>query len=684
MLVSICDTSTAKEQIFTHHHLFFTMKNRINQWFSRGALATATLLAMAACSDDHFDIQNNFGSDKTLWENIESAPELSDFAGILKRTKVLKDENDRKATLFASDLINQPQSFTMWAPLNGTFNAKMWNDSLDAAERYAALGTEEGRIRAVDLYYNVWNQLVSNHIARYNHEGYTGNKEVKMLNLKNATYTGTTFNGVPTEGSALVASNGSLHLLKGASPFAYNIYDYLSFDKNFSAINAYLKDKSINEVTFSEGRSTPGALNEEGNMVYIDSAFNRRNEVLDRAGALVRNEDSTYVALIPTDAAWKEALEKISKIYKFGSRYAYEWSGSSFNRNTPTTQYRLDHALHADASKTQADSLQDYNAKLHIALNMFFAPYRMKNVNAKDSAALNNYVNRADSLISTYRVVFHNQAAQKSAPDGTANPVLAGLQPYRASNGYIYRLPSYKIDPAYSFVKELDIPLRYTNDNYLLTASNLRSASGKGTLVRLEEGNYNRYRVLVEEKDDKIDTVRNEQGEPVMVGVQGDIPDNVYYRYQIDNVSSAMEITFRLPRVHSTKYEVELVMLPSKVDLDYPDAEDERVRFTAKVLDDENNEFLFTDNDGAAKKEVTIDQDQMGADGKPMFDQSKVNTIKLGKFIEFSKSYEGLPNNIDAFPRLVLRLPAKSRRDPKIRCSALNIIAIKLKPYRGE
>ena len=112
----------------------------------------------ACCERVHrrpFDIKNTMGSDKTLWETIESNPNLSDFAGILKRTKVLSNENDHKATITAAELLNQPQSFTMWAPVNGSFNAKAWNDTLDAAAKYAALGTAEGRTKALDISYYV-------------------------------------------------------------------------------------------------------------------------------------------------------------------------------------------------------------------------------------------------------------------------------------------------------------------------------------------------------------------------------------------------------------------------------------------------------------------------------------------------------------------------------------------------
>ena len=169
-----------------------------------------------------------------------------------------------------------------------------------------------------------------------------------------------------------------------------------------------------------------------------------------------------------------------------------------------------------------------------------------------------------------------------------------------------------------------------------------------------------------------------------MTGVKGDISTNSYVRFQIDNIQSEMVVNFRLPQVFSTRYEVELVMVPSKTDLNFGDVEDERVIFTAKVVDDEGKELEFIDENGKATKSITIDQEEKDAKGNPQFDQSKVNTIKLGKYIEFPKCYAGLPSGIDSFPRLVLTMPKKKRSDNKIRCSALNIVSLVLKPYRGN
>ena len=655
------------------------MKNRISQWVSRGALATMALLAVSACTDDHFDIKNTMGSDKTLWETIESNPNLSDFAGILKRTKVLSNENDHKATITAAELLNQPQSFTMWAPLNGTFNAKAWNDTLDAAAKYAALGTAEGRTKALDISYYVWSQLVGNHIARFNHEGYTGKQEIKMMNEKNAIYSGDKFDNVPVQGSTEVASNGSLHLLNGVAPFAYNIFDYLGYYPQFSSVNNLIASRT--EIDTLWNFSTPGALNEKGQMVYVDTVVSRRNEILGVARASIREEDSTYVALIPTNEAWEQGKEKIGRILKYGARYSYEWNGADFNRKVLKDQFRLDAATKADPKLTLADSLQQRITEQNMAVNMFFAPYYMRNIDAKDSAQLNHYVQHADSLISTAGTVFYNAAADGSGKNSTLNPIFAGLTPYRASNGYIYRLTKYDLDPAYAWVKKVEYLMSHSGFYTILNTNNVRSASGKGTFVALNESNYNEYRAKTDEEGKEV---TDAEGNVVMTGVKGDISTNSYVRFQIDNIQSEMVVNLRLPQVFSTRYEVELVMVPSKTDLNFGDVDDERVIFTAKVVDDEGKELEFIDEDGNATKSITIDQEEKDAKGNPQFDQSKVNTIKLGKYIDFPKCYAGLPSGIDSFPRLVLTMPKKKRSDKKIRCSALNIVSLVLKPYRGN
>lgn len=640
------------------------MKKIFNSWISFGALGLAALALTAACSDDHFEVKSDAAGNQTLWQNIESNAQLSEFASILKRSKVMKEENDRNAQLTVAQLLDQPQSFTMWAPLNGTFNAKYWEELLDRAEALRKTGTAESIQKARDLEYLVWNQFSSNHIARFNHEGVTGVQEFKLLNGKNTKSGNGVFNSVAEEGRAINASNGSLHLLKGASPFLYNIYDYLSHNPQFSAINAYIKDPSIDVRKFNEAFSVPGAMNEYGKMVYIDSVYQHTNSLLDASRAQVRNEDSTYVALIPRDAAWRQALEKVSKIYNYGTRYRYDWDGANF-----TKDYRLNGATYGDNTSTLADSLRERNVRLNIVSNLFFAPYRIKGAENMDSAALIHHFQYADSLISTAGTTFYNTAATGSTTQNThLNPTLAGLTPYRASNGYVFELENYNFDPSYIWVEKIEFRPA-ASSGYTLATTN--TDYSLGTTVNLTEFNYNRERA---ELDAKGDTVRTADGKPVMIGVAGSVAENAYQRYVMKNTQQPMAVDFRLDNVLSAAYQLELVLVPTKINLN-DGGEDEKVVFEAEIIDDYKNKVHFT-VDGAEKRKITIDQ------RKGEFDPNKVNHIILGDYIKFPKCYAGLPADRKSFPILRLTVPSIGQRNEN--CRALNIVKVILKPYRGN
>lgn len=627
-------------------------------------MGLAALALTAACSDDHFEVKSDAAGNQTLWQNIDSNAQLSEFASILKRSKVMKEENDRNAQLTVAQLLDQPQSFTMWAPLNGTFNAKYWEELLDRAEALRKTGTAESIQKARDLEYLVWNQFSSNHIARFNHEGVTGVQEIKLLNGKNTKSGNGIFNSVAEEGTAINASNGSLHLLKGASPFLYNIYDYLSHNAQFSAINAYIKDPSIDKRELKKQYSLPGAMNEKGEMVYIDSVYQHTNSLLDASRAQVRNEDSTYVALIPRDAAWKEALEKVSKIYNYGTRYGYDWDGANF-----TKVYRLDTATLENKNLTLAESLRERNVRLNIVSNLFFAPYRIKGYENMDSAALIHHFQYADSLISTAGTTFYNTAATGSTTQNThLNPTLAGLTPYRASNGYVFELENYNFDPSYIWVEKIEFRPA-ASSIYTLTTGN--TTFSNGTTVNLTEFNYNRERA---ELDANGDTVRTADGKPVMIGVAGSVAENAYQRYEMKSTRQKMTVDLRLENVLSAAYQLELVLVPTKINKN-DGGEDEKVVFNAEIIDDNKNNVPFTVG-GAETTQITIDQ------RKGEFDPNKVNHIILGDYIKFPKCYAGLPADRKSFPMLRLTVPGFGRRNEN--CQALNIVKVILKPYRGN
>ena len=91
-------------------------------------MTAAVALGLQGCSDwdDHYDVNGNNlpGADATLWEQISSRDELSNFAKLLK--KVHYDE-----------ALNTNQSFTVWAPDNNAYDTLKYStmsDSLLKAE----------------------------------------------------------------------------------------------------------------------------------------------------------------------------------------------------------------------------------------------------------------------------------------------------------------------------------------------------------------------------------------------------------------------------------------------------------------------------------------------------------------------------------------------------------------------
>ena len=374
------------------------MKYHIHNMFKGGLLAIAATALVTACSDDHFDVVAQGQADQTLWENIKADKNLSQFQDLLSRITVMKSENDKAATLKYSDLLNSSQSFTVVAPLDGTFDYQAWSDTIDKANDLLAKPDNEREGRRLMNIASA--QFAMNHIARFNFN-LEEEQRVHLMNGKNVQSLPGSFNGVAlNNGGRIIGSNGVLYTLQGINPFAYNIYDYLSADPEITAVNAYIKDPAVESETFSEGLSTPGAMNENGDMVYIDSVFVRTNLLLDQIGISLDDEDSCYVAVIPDNNAWTEALEKVKAIMNYAPTYSYGWDGSTFTYST----------ARGSALKVNADSLAEAKAKEAIITNMFFQPYRM-GLESKKNRKIVEYMETADSLISSKNVIFYNPAA---------------------------------------------------------------------------------------------------------------------------------------------------------------------------------------------------------------------------------------------------------------------------------
>lgn len=575
------------------------MKGLNNIFVKGGVCGVALLLGMTACSDDHFDIQTAgpVGS-KTIWQNIEEQPQLDSLAMILSRSVVMKDENDQKSVLTYAELLNQSQSFTVFAPLNGTYNAKQYIDLLNEADNLMASGTEEGKAQALALRYTVSNQFAGNHIARFNYESNQSAQDVRMLNSKLCEFNAgdKLFNGVSLSSDEYNASNGTMHVLNGQSPFRNNIYDFMENDSRFSDIYAYLSDPLIETREFSESQSTQGAMNENGEMIYVDSVYVTHNEVLDYCGALISNEDSLYIAMIPTNEAWKEAIETLKPYLNYADEYGYDTqnrvvNGSYFGQTQTFTQ-------------EERDSLFEYNAKMMLAQSMFVNPSTFDGIDTSDSAAVISHALSADSLIATNYVIYYNPTP------GQQNPIFNPAVPTRASNGYIFPLEHFKTDPRYVWMTETE----FSPSGSYMFGQNCANYS----TITLTDANRN---TEIEGAEDVDYIVRFEK-------------------------SGSMSLYFRMPsNLLSGEYKISAVMAPSAILLNYAESEeaqDEEIEFDATIETDNNQ---------------TMGQRVTGLTVSP----EKVDTVVLWENFKFERAYYGLPEEVSSFPVLRLSLSPRYR-----------------------
>lgn len=560
-------------------------RNRFYQMMG-GLLGATLLLGIPSCSDDHYDIKPaEDTAANTIWQNIESNQQLDSLAMILKRVRVYTREDDKSSKKMTyAELLNTPQTYTFWAPLNGTYNAKAYLDQLDEVDELRAEGKSA---EANKLEYTLGVQFAQNHLARFNYESNMGEQEVRLLNGKLCTYHAaqSLFNGVALNEDTknVPSSNGTMHLLEGQSPFAYNIYDYMAantdlFSKVYGTLSA--RDSSV----FSESASIPGGLNENGEMVYVDSVYYTYNELLNNSNAQIKNEDSLYVAMIPSDAAWDQAVEKISKLFNYADSYKYNYTGGSF-----LSTYKLN-----------ADSLRDYNTNQALITSMYFSPSIFSQEFSRDDFdGIVNYVYNADSLISTNNVTYYNPTP------GQKNPMFAGAEPVKASNGIIFPLMSYEIDPNYTFVSRqtVNVYSPYSIGNVA------NSSNDNGVTYDLDAVSYR-------------DTV-------VDISAMG---ENKMFRYF--QTSRSMTISIPLPYLYSTKYRIRIQIVPN------------RVLFDHMWQDNDGNEVL---QESVFSAELRDDNNKKIADtGRDLIQVSddSVKNYTLWEEVEIPNCYVGLPSNV--------------------------------------
>ena len=624
----------------------------------------AILLFAVACTDDHFDINDGGGvtASRTIWQNIQAEPQLSDLAAILQRVPVYKSVSDKRSQVLYSTLLDQPQSFTVWAPVNGTFDAQYYQDRLDEAETIA-----DDSLRAVAKF-RVGYQFLMNHMARFNYESNSGDQEVFLMNSKRANYNSSAslFNNIPLLAGyeSVPSSNGTLHLLNGSSPFYKNMRE--NIEEDYPSITEVLYSKGGDDTyiyqynSLNTEASIPGAMNAEGQMVYVDTIWHRSNNLINEVYAPIQNEDSTYVGIVPaTEEAYQTVLGKLLKLFKYGSTYWTAWDDESGQYSKTTNGLQL--------SQEMIDSLAYDRAYKRLFQAMYITPSDcgFDTETAIDSAQLINYILNADTLLTTTDLVYRNPTP------GSVNPIFEGKEPRRLSNGYVFELERADFDPSLIWTPRINFS-PYGGQNVLKVVNGV---DVKGDAVTLTGTN------------------RNPE-------IGGYIQDDHYQRFQATG-NGTLQVFIQLPNVLATSYRVKLVMAPN-----YTRLSDAKFK-SEPVLDPETGEPMIDEETGEPitqeimeevismfdatlfydthRMNLTVDAANTIAKATAVnVDQTEAQEFVLFDRVTFNKCYYALPSDDDSAPYLLFEISPRYQKILGKNNNALNIVRIILEPLPDE
>ncbi len=303
--------------------------------------ASISGLALTACTDtwdDHYgQVPDTQYGNASLYEVLSAQPELSDFCRVLDKATLFA--NSRQTPITYKELLSADQFFTVWAPVNGTFNA----DSL-----IELCQTTHGDSL-------VEPQFLLNHIARYAHS--FGNSEdtlVIMLNGKKLPLSDVNFGTATALKTNIAARNGVVHMVKTPSTYFNNIYEAMFNLPEFAHMGMFFKD--YEKLTFDESSSLPCGV-EDGKTVYIDSVFYKT--IFGGFGPIY-HEDSLVWMLAPTKEVWDPIYEEAKSYYDY-------------------------------SNLAKGDSITNYLAHYAVMQDLFFVPKKWRQKAINDSIVSNSW-----------------------------------------------------------------------------------------------------------------------------------------------------------------------------------------------------------------------------------------------------------------------------------------------------
>lgn len=470
------------------------MKNK--KWMNNGIIGAVIIAGCSACTDtiaDHYNENSNVAKE-TLWEIIKANKDLADFAEVLEKTHYYTSET-KKSDMTFKDLLSTNSKFTVWAPKS--FN----KDSI-----LAELAENE---------YDVQQRFVKNHICTFS-QNLTGTSvdSLTMLNTKMNLFDNgnATLKGIKLIESNIGASNGILHTIATPVPFLDNIYEYLKTLDNAKKIREYL---ALGDTTYiNEDLSTTGPV-VDGSILIVDTVWTTESQLFyysfDKNGntwyginANLKNEDSSFAMVIPTDAAWDKAYERIKPLFKYMS-------------TTYSNKVKKEEA----GTQVNIDSMQNIQTQMAIVNNLVFS------TNMQGHYTINDF-GRTDSLrTTTNRYIY--------AP--VCNDIFDGKSYVTLSNGYAYIVDNFNYTPSESYMPDIEIEGESYFDLYE-DGLNSKTTNHGSTVIVKNRRNPN---------------------------IAGTVSEDMFMYARPKAISDNTTLAYRIPDVLSGKYDIYAVMLPTNI-----------------------------------------------------------------------------------------------------------------------
>lgn len=512
--------------------------NNIKNTFRAGFVMAAGLIAMFSCTDtwdDHYS--SSLGSLKfngtTMQALEENAP---DFAKVVKAYGF-----DRE--------LSSDNTYTVWAPADGSF---------DLSEYVGQNGE-----RVADST-EVVTQFIKNHIALYSMSLTPNDQKFSLLNKKVGIMSASGEFGhvkIDAEKHNISCLNGIIHMVDAPSPYSYNLFEMIAKQykddttegKDTLSLYAYLYDDRVNKDTLIENKSVSRGVDEDGNKIWVSKYFEKNNTVLKNFDARLYEEDSLFIAIIPSAKAWAERYKKALSLVKFNPSEDTRAAGT-------------------------VDSLTRHYANSFAMTDLFYN----KNANEywQDSLKSTNYYTSWHSAADWPNHLYYSVMPKYLPRDKEINDILAKCgEPIECSNGTAYIVDEYPFTAIEQFFYKMTYYVTESLVNKLGSGDTWTYTKGVSKTFAYRGGTFSHRLPVYDEDGIAIgDTVRRQT-----------------YNY-VDFIPTSGNITvaFNLANTLSGTYDIYLVVAPMWMKQDYnnlsvADWDARPYRFTASIFERAND-----------------------------------------------------------------------------------------------